>query len=236
MNYYITAMPTQHQTFDLEARGPWAARIAGIDAWLPQTQCTHCGYPRCRDYAEAIARGTAAINQCPPGGEVTLAGLARLLDRPRLPLSPAYGAHTPRVRAKIDEAACIGCRKCLEVCPVDAIVGARRLMHDVIAAECTGCELCLPPCPVDCIRLIPAAPPPQAGRWPDYTDEEVQRARRRCEQRLARRARRHLPTIAPVRAAGARPDSAGKKAEIRAAVARVRTKRRAHAVRRVENV
>lgn len=236
MNYYITAMPTQHQTLDLEAPDPWAVRIAGIDAWLPQTQCTRCGYPHCREYAEAIARGTAAINQCPPGGEATLVGLARLLDRPRLPLNPAYGAHTPRVRAEIDEAACIGCRKCLEVCPVDAIVGARRLMHSVIAAECTGCELCLPPCPVDCIRLTPVATPSQPGRWPEYEDEEVRRARRRCEQRLARRARRRMPAIAPVRAVEARPDSASKKAEIRAAVARVRTKRRAHAVRRAENV
>jgi electron transport complex protein RnfB len=223
-------MPIQHQTFDLEPRQPVAQQhIADIDAWLPQAQCTRCGYPRCREYAEAIARGAAAINQCPPGGEATLAGLARLLDRPRPALNPAYGAHTPRVRAEIGEAACIGCRKCLEACPVDAIVGARRLMHDVIAAECTGCELCLPPCPVECIRLVPAASLPQAGRWPDYTDEEVQRARRRCEQRLARRARRDRPAAAPVPAADARPDRAGKKAEIRAAVARVQAKRRQRA-------
>ncbi|MBI5612967.1 MAG: RnfABCDGE type electron transport complex subunit B [Gammaproteobacteria bacterium] len=227
-------MPIQRQTFDLEADEPLARRIADIDAWLPQTQCMRCGYPHCRAYAEAIARGTAATDRCPPGGAATLAGLARLLDRPRLPLNPAYGAHAPRVRAEIDEAACIGCRKCLVVCPVDAIVGARRQMHSVIAVECTGCELCLPPCPVDCIRLIPAATPAQPGRWPDFSDEEVQRARRRCELRLARRARRRMPATAPAHTVGARLDSAGKKAEIRAAVARVRAKRHAQAVRRTE--
>lgn len=220
-------MPFQRQTFDPEARNPLAARIADIDAWLPQTQCTRCGYPHCRAYAEAIARGTAAINQCPPGGEATLAGLARLLDLPRLPLDPVYGTHTPRVRATIDEAVCIGCRKCLAVCPVDAIVGARRLMHSVIAAECTGCELCLPPCPVDCIRLIQVAVPSHPGRWPDYDDEEVRRARRRFEQRLARHGRRRMSAPAPVPTVGTHPDRAGKKAEIRAAVARVRAKRRA---------
>jgi len=218
-------MPIQRQTFDPEARNPLAARIADIDAWLPQTQCARCGYPHCRAYAEAIARGVAAINQCPPGGEATLAGLARLLDRPRLALNPAYGAHTSRVRAEIDEAACIGCRKCLDVCPVDAIVGARRLMHSVIAAECTGCELCLPPCPVDCIRLTPVAAPSHPGRWPDYDEEEVRRARRRFEQRLARHGRRRMPAFASARVAETRTDSAGKKAEIRAAVARVRAKR-----------
>ncbi len=201
-------------------------RVAVIDAWLPQTQCTRCGYPNCRAYAEAIAQDAAAINRCPPGGETTLTGLARLLKRPYLPLDPAYGPHTPRVRAEIDEAVCIGCRKCLEVCPVDAIVGAHRLMHSVIASECTGCELCLPPCPVDCIRLVPVAVAPQAGRWPDYTDEETAWARHRCEQRLARYARRRVQPAAAPYATSLRPDSARKKAEIRNAVARVKEKRR----------
>ena len=126
-----------------------------IDAWLPQTQCTQCGYPRCRAYAEAVAVGTAGINQCPPGGEVTIAALAKLLNAPPEPLDPCFGIHKPRARAVIDEAVCIGCRKCLDVCPVDAILGARKLMHTVIADECTGCELCLPPCPVDCIAMQP---------------------------------------------------------------------------------
>jgi len=126
-----------------------------IDAWLPQTQCTQCGYPRCRAYAEAVARGEAGINQCPPGGEVTLVALAGLLGTSPEPLDPRFGVHKPRTRAVIDENTCIGCRKCLDVCPVDAILGARKLMHTVIAGECNGCELCLPPCPVDCIVMQP---------------------------------------------------------------------------------
>ena len=203
-------------------------RVAAIDAWLPQTQCTRCGYPDCRAYASAIAQGSAPINRCPPGGEATLTGLARLLDRPFAPLDPAVGATRARVRAEIVEAWCIGCRKCLEVCPVDAILGAHRWMHSVIASECTGCELCLPPCPVDCIRLVPAAVAPQAGRWPDYTDEETARARRRYEQRQARTTRRRLR---PAAAAGLRPDSARKKAEIREAVARVKEKRQRAGIR-----
>lgn len=129
--------------------------VSALDAWLPQTQCTRCGYPRCRAYAEALADGRADLNRCPPGGETTLAALARLLDRPVLALDPACGAHGPRVRAVIDEVVCVGCRKCLDVCPVDAIVGARKLMHTVIEAECSGCGLCVPPCPVDCIALVP---------------------------------------------------------------------------------
>lgn len=129
---------------------------AKIDALLPQTQCTRCGYPGCAPYAEAIVRGEADINQCPPGGEATIEALAALLGRPAKPLNPANGTETaPRV-AVIDEARCIGCAKCLPACPVDAIVGAHRFMHTIIEAQCSGCELCLPPCPVDCIRLVPA--------------------------------------------------------------------------------
>jgi electron transport complex protein RnfB len=126
-----------------------------IDALLPQTQCTRCGYPGCRPYAEAIARGEAAINQCPPGGAATITALAGLLRRDPLPLNPANGAERPPFVATIDEAACIGCVKCLPPCPVDAIIGARKQMHTVIAALCTGCELCIAPCPVDCISMIP---------------------------------------------------------------------------------
>jgi len=129
--------------------------IEQIDACLPQTQCTQCEYPRCRAYAEAIAQGEAGINQCPPGNAATIRALAALLGTPPKPLDPRFGAHAPRARAVIDEALCIGCRKCLDACPVDAIVGARKLMHTVIAADCTGCGLCLPPCPVDCIAMLP---------------------------------------------------------------------------------
>jgi electron transport complex protein RnfB len=129
-----------------------------IDALLPQTQCAQCGYPGCSPYAEAIARGQADINQCPPGGEETIKALANLLGMEPKPLDASRGACKPQQIAIIDEDRCIGCTLCIQVCPVDAIVGAAKFMHTVIAAECTGCELCLPPCPVDCIALIPAKP------------------------------------------------------------------------------
>lgn len=131
---------------------PLATRI---DALLPQTQCGQCNFAGCRPYAEAIARGDADINQCPPGGDAGIRALAQLLGREIKPLNPAHGTQKPRVVALIDEAVCIGCTKCIQACPVDAIVGAAKLMHTVIADECTGCELCLPPCPVDCIALVP---------------------------------------------------------------------------------
>jgi Na+-translocating ferredoxin:NAD+ oxidoreductase subunit B len=128
-----------------------------IDALLPQTQCTRCGYAGCRPYAEAIARGQAELNQCPPGGASTIEALARLLGRHALPLNPANGIEIPHRVAQIDEDRCIGCAKCLAPCPVDAIVGAPRLMHTVLVELCTGCELCVAPCPVDCITLEPAS-------------------------------------------------------------------------------
>jgi electron transport complex protein RnfB len=126
-----------------------------IDALLPQTQCEQCGYHGCRPYAEAIARNEAPINQCPPGGSEGIASMASLLNRPALPLNPEHGIEKPRTLARIVEADCIGCTKCIQVCPVDAIVGASKLMHTVIADDCTGCELCVPACPVDCIVLLP---------------------------------------------------------------------------------
>jgi electron transport complex protein RnfB len=158
----------------------WARRLAGgnddalvesIQAVLPQTQCAQCGYPGCRPYAEAVANG-AEINRCPPGGETTIHNLAALLGRAVVPLAsdlqptnselPAqFPVHT---LARIDEQACIGCALCLPACPVDAIVGAPRFMHTVVARHCTGCELCLAPCPVDCISMQPAAPL-EALRW-----------------------------------------------------------------------
>jgi electron transport complex protein RnfB len=130
-----------------------------IDALLPQTQCGQCGYSGCRPYADAIADGNAAINQCPPGGDETIAELSVLLGRPALPLNTAHGTATAPAAARIDETTCIGCTLCIDACPVDAIVGARKLMHTIIAAECTGCALCLPPCPVDCIALEPTGAP-----------------------------------------------------------------------------
>lgn len=133
-----------------------------IDALLPQTQCTRCGYDGCRPYAEAIAAGEADIDRCPPGGEEGIARLARLLGREPKPLAPECGEQLAPQLAVIDEAACIGCTKCIHACPVDAIVGASKRMHTVIASWCTGCELCIPPCPVDCIALVPAPVLPAA--------------------------------------------------------------------------
>ena len=144
-------------THDLERR---------IDALLPQTQCTQCGYAGCRPYARAIAAGEADIDQCPPGGDAGVVKLARLLGRAAKPLNPAHGPYRAPQVAVIDEAACIGCTKCIQACPVDAIVGASKLMHTVIASWCTGCELCIPPCPVDCIALaaVPELPAADASR------------------------------------------------------------------------
>jgi len=135
---------------------------AGIDALLPQTQCTKCGYAGCRPYADAVASGVADINQCPPGGDEVVAALALLLHREAKPLNPANGVYRAPQLAVIDEATCIGCTKCIQACPVDAIVGASKLMHTVIASWCTGCELCIPPCPVDCIALEPVTALPEA--------------------------------------------------------------------------
>ncbi|RYE87409.1 MAG: RnfABCDGE type electron transport complex subunit B, partial [Oxalobacteraceae bacterium] len=122
-----------------------------IDAALPQTQCTRCGYPDCRRYAEAVAAGEAEINQCPPGGAEGVVRLAALTGRPAAPLNLANGIEATRGVAVIDEAWCIGCTLCIKACPVDCIVGAPKAMHVVVASQCTGCELCVPACPVDCI-------------------------------------------------------------------------------------
>ncbi len=144
-----------------------------IDALLPQTQCTKCGYGGCRPYAEAIASGAADLNQCPPGGHAGIAKLAALLGRPVLPLNPAHGVEGPLHVAAIDEARCIGCTLCIQACPVDAIVGAAKRMHTVVPQLCTGCELCLPPCPMDCIVMVPVEP---ARAW-NRDDADAARAR-----------------------------------------------------------
>ena len=125
-----------------------------IDQLLPQTQCGECNYSGCLPYAEAISSGQAEINQCPPGGEATIDQLANLLGRDVIPLSPDPGTHRPFRLAVIDEDQCIGCTKCIQVCPVDAILGAAKQMHTVVDQYCTGCELCIPPCPVDCIDML----------------------------------------------------------------------------------
>ena len=128
--------------------------IERIDALLPQTQCGQCGYPGCRPYAEAISKEEADINQCPPGGDAGIRALADLLGREPKPLNPENGEVTSKTVVVIDESRCIGCTLCIQACPVDAIVGATKLMHTVIRSECTGCNLCLPPCPVDCIDIV----------------------------------------------------------------------------------
>jgi len=139
--------------------------VERVNALLPQTQCAQCRYPGCRPYAAAIVSGEADIDRCPPGGEATALALATLLGRDPRPLDPRYGAPKPPLVALIDEDRCVGCALCLPACPVDAIVGAPRLMHTVVAAHCTGCELCLPPCPVDCIAMVPP-PAVDAGTGP----------------------------------------------------------------------
>jgi electron transport complex protein RnfB len=137
-----------------------------IDAVLPQTQCGQCNFPGCRPYAAAIAADEANINQCPPGGETVIQALADLLGVEALALNPENGAEQAKTVAVIDEAICIGCTLCIQACPVDAILGASKLMHTVIEAECTGCDLCLPPCPVDCIEMVVKAPEPGEWAWP----------------------------------------------------------------------
>lgn len=168
--------------------GPFSSVLAArIDALLPQTQCTRCGYPACRDYAAAIARNEAEINQCPPGGAAGIATLAQLLGRAPKPLNPANGIEQPMQVARIDEAICIGCTKCIQVCPVDAIVGASKLMHTILARECSGCELCIPACPVDCIAMtddpIGAAPMQRAAQFRQrFLARETRLAREREER------------------------------------------------------
>ena len=162
------------------------ALAARIDALLPQTQCTRCGYPSCRAYADAIAAGESDINHCPPGGADGVAALAALLGRASMPLDPVNGIEAPPLVAVIDEAICIGCTKCIQTCPVDAIVGAGKRMHTIIAAECTGCELCLPPCPVDCIALVAIDDAPLAR---ERVMHRAAHARARFDARNARLVR-----------------------------------------------
>jgi electron transport complex protein RnfB len=155
-----------------------------IEDLLPQTQCTKCGYPDCRAYAQAISDGSAGYDQCPPGGTEGIVRLAALLGKPVLPLNPANGKERERPVAVIDETACIGCTLCIQACPVDAIVGAAKQMHTVIPSLCTGCDLCVPPCPVDCIAMVPVTPG-HTG-WAAWSQAEADAARARHDARAAR--------------------------------------------------
>ncbi|HZP65055.1 MAG TPA: RnfABCDGE type electron transport complex subunit B [Rudaea sp.] len=190
-----------------------AALAARIDALLPQTQCTRCGYPACAAYAAAVAADEAGINQCPPGGAAGIAALAELLGRPVVPLNPANGVEKPREIAVIDEETCIGCTKCIQACPVDAIVGASKMMHTVLVEECTGCELCIPPCPVDCIAMVPAR-----------TAADPPRYRRRYGAHRARLAREEAERTAELAARKAALDTVSGDA-VRAAIARARARK-----------
>jgi len=211
-----------------------------IDAVLPQTQCTKCGYPACRPYAEAIARGEADIDRCAPGGAAGVAKLAVLSGRPVKPLNPAYGLEQPRAAALIEEARCIGCTLCIQACPVDAIAGASQLMHTVLLEHCTGCELCLPPCPVDCIEMVSieelvrrgaalSEPDPErgaVGARSRYTFRELRLRRERSTRPPRKRAKsaeavRHDP-VTPASA-----NAEHKRAAVRAALERARARRAA---------
>ncbi len=199
--------------------------VQRIDALLPQTQCTKCGYPACRPYAEAIARGEADINQCPPGGDAAIRGLAGLLGREVRPLNPRNGIEQPRRVALIDEARCIGCTLCIQACPVDAIVGAPKLMHTVVTELCSGCDLCVLPCPVDCIDMVPATP--ADATW---DQARADAARERFERRASRQERERRERAERLAARSLRakedPDAEKKRVIIQAAIERARERRR----------
>ena len=161
-----------------------------IDALLPQTQCRKCGFEGCKPYAEAIIKGRADINQCPPGGKAGILKLSTLLGVAAKPLDPAFGIERPGLVAMINEAECIGCTKCLPPCPVDAILGASKHMHTVITAECTGCELCIAPCPVNCISMQPAPNPSWTLADADHSRMRFQAKNQRIAQQTTEKAER----------------------------------------------
>ena len=210
----------------------FAALADRIDAVLPQTQCTKCGFSGCRPYAEAIAAGTAGINQCPPGGAIGIDRLAAVTGRPPLPLNPSHGVERPLHVAVIDESLCIGCTLCIQACPVDAIVGAARVMHTVVAEWCNGCDLCVAPCPMDCIAMVPVLPVrawnDDDARWSRARYEArgkrlaVERAER--EQSLLLKAQSRLVELSG-RDDLAPEESARKRAVVQAAIERARARR-----------
>lgn len=210
-----------------------------IEDLLPQTQCTKCGYPACRPYAEAIANGAAKYNQCPPGGMEGIARLANLLGKPIIPLNPVNGFERPRPVAVIDEARCIGCTLCIQACPVDAIMGAAKQMHTVLPDLCTGCDLCVAPCPVDCIVMVDITPGKTGWQaWPqeqadaarerhDFRIFRLRREREENEARLAAKAAAKLKAVEGEAAVTPeeKAEQARKKAIIEAAMERARLKK-----------
>lgn len=208
-----------------------------IDAALPQTQCTRCGYPDCAGYAQAVTDGTADINQCPPGGMEGVQRLSTLTGHPVRPLNPANGIEGPLTLAVIDEDWCIGCTLCIKACPTDAIVGSHKRMHTVIEPYCTGCELCIPVCPVDCISLE-VVDDTRTG-WNAWTPAQAAQARQRYEARMRRLAREKIEhearleakarmKLADLEAHSMHTDPATldkKRAVIEAALARARARR-----------
>ncbi len=202
--------------------------IEKIDAVLPQTQCRQCGFPGCKPYAVAIVQGIAEINQCPPGGAEGIRQLADLLGIRPVPLNTAYGVTKPKAVALVDEQLCIGCALCIPACPVDAIVGAAKQMHTVIAEECTGCELCIAPCPVDCISMVPVSKQTSGAEREKKTNGRararhqfrLQRLEREKQERAEKFSQKALRAVTAVPAS----DSPGK-AVIQAALARAMTAR-----------
>ncbi|MCQ9616905.1 RnfABCDGE type electron transport complex subunit B [Paenalcaligenes niemegkensis] len=198
-----------------------------INQLLPQTQCTRCGYDACKPYAQAIAEQGELINRCPPGGPEGIAALAKLTGQAAIALNKDCGEFKPQTVAVIDEAHCIGCTLCIQACPVDAIVGANKLMHTVIADQCSGCDLCIAPCPVDCIVMVESDP---------WTDAQAEKARLNFERRQERLANRHgednllanrvLANKPEVALAADEPER--RKASIADALARARERRANH--------
>jgi electron transport complex protein RnfB len=207
-----------------------------IDALLPQTQCTQCGYPACKPYADAIAKGEADINQCPPGGEAGVRKLAALVGREAKPLDPRYGVERPRRVAFIDEPRCIGCTLCIQACPVDAIVGAPKLMHTIVAELCSGCDLCVPPCPVDCIDMVSAIGEDAIwdGARADAARERFELRRARLERERSERAERLAQRA--LEATRSDPEAQKKRAIIQAAIERARSRRAAVTPRNTQNL